>query len=123
MGKTTQQPQHYRLSKDVIITDFPGSGTVHVKEGLRGEDYVRNFYILHHPAIIIMSCGRFHELAIEIAKICHTNDVKFLFIRTKFDIDVQDEYRRVGGGISDMVSFSKQVRDKIKTDFTASLGG
>merc|ERR1719219_3274198 len=121
--ETTQEPQHYPISKDFILTDFPGAGTVNVKEGFRGEDYVRNFYILHHNVIIIMSCTRFHELGIEIAKICHRNNVKFVFIRTKFDVDVQDEYRRVGGGISNMCSFSKQVRDKIKTDFHASLEG
>ena len=73
--------------------------------------------------ILIVTCGRFHELDLELATICYNNNVKFIFVRTKFDRDVQEAYRTLEDEIEDFSRFSHGIQKRLKVEFYAQLKG
>ena len=77
---------------------------------------IRNFYILYYSVIIIATCGRFNELDLELANICHRNRVKFIFVRTKFDRDVREAYRNTEEEIDDFSIFIRQIQRRLRSE-------
>ena len=69
-----------------------------------------------------MTCGRFYEAEIEYARICAENNVRFLFVRSKFDEDLQNAARTAGSVVNvNMALFTRSVCSKLNDTFQEQI--
>ena len=73
-------------NRKVILWDLPGVGT----STFPSEDYFKTVGLRHFDMILLMSSGRFSEDDLKLKKELERVKLPFFFIRTKVDMDVQN---------------------------------
>ncbi|XP_053254075.1 interferon-inducible GTPase 5-like [Podarcis raffonei] len=115
--ETTMVPQEYShpTFPNFKIWDLPGIGTAKFS----AKEYLTKVNFNDYDFFIIVSSGRFTEddtnLALEIQK----NKKKFYYVRSKVDIDIENDRRSKGidvGDTHEMMQSEKETLDAVRKD-------
>ncbi|XP_053398749.1 T-cell-specific guanine nucleotide triphosphate-binding protein 2-like [Mercenaria mercenaria] len=89
--ETTIEKKQYAVpgNENIILWDLPGVGTQTFKK----EDYLKEMNIEQFDVFIIVSASRFSENEIWLAQHIVEQKIYMFFVRTKIDIDLQNEKR------------------------------
>ncbi|XP_053254062.1 interferon-inducible GTPase 5-like isoform X4 [Podarcis raffonei] len=122
MTERTMVPQEYShpRSPDLKIWDLPGIGT----NEFNGKEYLEKVNFSKYDFFIIIASGHFTEndtnLALEIRK----NKKKFYYVRSKVDIDIDNDRRSKRINVKDtyeMMQSEKETLDIIRKDIYDNL--
>ncbi|XP_039368409.1 interferon-inducible GTPase 5-like [Mauremys reevesii] len=86
--KPTAYPHH--IFPNVTMWDLPGIGTMKCP----AEKYVKDMKFDQYDFFIIITAGRFTEADTKLAKEISRMGKKFYFVRTKVDVDLDNEQRK-----------------------------
>ncbi|XP_044846542.1 uncharacterized protein LOC123351333 isoform X2 [Mauremys mutica] len=114
MAKTTMEPTPYPHPKHPNITmwELPGIGT----PSFRPDSYLQQVNFACYDFFIIISSERFKSTHADLAQEIHRVEKKFFFVRSKVDVDLQNEKRKK--------SFSEgRILEKIRDDCVTRLQG
>jgi predicted GTPase len=102
----------YPGNDSIILRDFPGVGTKNFPK----EEYLQKTKILDSSVVLIVSCTRFSEIDLWIAKEVIAVQRNVLFVRSKIDTDLTNSEA------DDPDNFSEYTcMEKIKTDIKDNL--
>uniref|UniRef100_A0A8C4YCV2 Uncharacterized LOC115640609 n=1 Tax=Gopherus evgoodei TaxID=1825980 RepID=A0A8C4YCV2_9SAUR len=107
VAKTTMEPTPYPHPKHPNITmwELPGIGT----PSFRPDSYLQQVNFACYDFFIIIASERFKSTHVDLAQEIHRVEKKFFFVRSKVDVDLQNEKRKK--------SFSEgRILQKIRDD-------
>ncbi|XP_062382978.1 interferon-inducible GTPase 5-like [Sardina pilchardus] len=90
--QTTIKPTAYPhpTVPNVTLWDLPGTG----EPGFKPKTYMKSVNFQNYDFFLIMEAGRFRENDIMLAKEIQKKKKKFYFVRTKIDLDVEEEVKK-----------------------------
>ncbi|KAM9114289.1 uncharacterized protein ACDP82_019025 [Pangshura tecta] len=114
VAKTTMEPTPYPHPKHRNITmwELPGIGTL----SFRPDSYLQQVNFACYDFFIIITSEWFKSTHVDLAQEIHRVEKKFFFVRSKVDVDLQNEKRKK--------SFSEErILQKIRNDCVTRLQG
>ncbi|XP_004587667.2 interferon-gamma-inducible GTPase 10-like [Ochotona princeps] len=112
--ETTMERRPYKHPRfpSVTIWDLPGIGTV----TFQPKDYLKNVKFAEYDFFIIVCATRFKKSDIDLAKAIKAMKKNFYFVRTKVDIDLQNEQTAKPNSF-DREEVWKKIRDTAQQEF------
>ena len=92
VGETTIEPYWYAhpTNPKIKFWDLPGVGTPNYLK----DTYWKKVGMERYDTFLIFSQCRFTENDLELARVIRSKDKKFFFIRTRIDVDIENEKRK-----------------------------
>ncbi|XP_033014111.1 interferon-inducible GTPase 5-like [Lacerta agilis] len=115
--ETTMVPQEYShpTFPNFKIWDLPGIGTTKFS----AKEYLTKVNFSNYDFFIIVSSGRFTEDDTKLALEIQENNKKFYYVRSKVDIDIDNDRRSKGidvGDTHEMMQSEKETLETIRKD-------
>ena len=124
----TREPTPYPFpnNEKIILWDLPGYNTPNYPIDSYFENISKYLSELEKPIVldcyIICSANRFTENDLKIAKKISEVSRNYFFVRTKFDLDITGERKRIGRTLNanDMSELSKNIKEEIRLNLAGN---
>ncbi len=112
--ETTHEPQKYRHPehKNFVLWDLPGVGTTYFPQ----HSYLEQIEVERYDFFLILSAGRFRENDIWLAEQLEDFGKPYYFVRTKVNIDIQNDSEDNPGSNS-----AESVISKLKQEYRQNM--